>query len=217
MNINLNGNQIDKSNRYTMPSCQVKKGGFGNGVYTIFDMDNIKKVCKSFNHPYPIVLKYIATITGSNLILDKLTITGAHDSDKINELIINYVKYFVTCPVCSIPETIPILFGNKKNTEIKLKCSACKNESSVKNTNKHIDKGIDIITKYLKSGNEWLISKNMVSKNTVSKNMVSKNTVSSTDNTVSSLENTVSSTDNNDEESNVDQIDSSNPFSIDDI
>ena len=38
-------------------------------------------------------------------------------------------------------------------------CSACKNISSVTNPNKHIDKGIDIIIKYLKSGGTWKTTK----------------------------------------------------------
>jgi hypothetical protein len=70
-----------------------------------------------------------------------------------------YNKYLVFCDKCGIPETIPRLSGNKKNPKLEFSCSACKNITEPKIANKRIAKGIDIITKYLKDGNEWKINK----------------------------------------------------------
>lgn len=153
MSINMNGNTNDIYYRYTMDEVRVTLGGKGNGVYTVFN--NIGDVCKSMNHPVDVVMGYIAAVTGSNYIPARNTITGTHKSDEITPIILEYIKHLVFCPKCNIPETIPKLQGAKKNATIILCCSACRNESSVKSVNKRIDKGLDIIIKYLKAGNTW--------------------------------------------------------------
>lgn len=176
MSINMNGNNNDDFYRYKMPSFQVKIGGRGNGIYTIFE--NIDKISKSINHPADVILKYIASVSGSNYIPDKCTITGAHTTDKLNEIIIQYIKCLVMCPLCNIPETVPTVSGTKKNVELKLKCSACNNESNVKYNNKNCEKGIDIIIKYIKAGGEWKLSKSMVSKpNIIESNITLENII----------------------------------------
>lgn len=162
MEINMNGNTNDSNYRYTMPKLKVTVAGKGNGIYTIFN--NLENVCKSINHPVEVVFNYLASVTGSNCILERNTLTGSHNPDDLVEIILEYIKHLVMCPKCNIPETIPILVGTKKNASINLSCSACKNESNVKMVNKRISKGIDIIIKYLKSGKTWMSVKgNMVS------------------------------------------------------
>jgi translation initiation factor 2 beta subunit (eIF-2beta)/eIF-5 len=164
--INMNG-QNDPFYRYKMPTFIVTPGGKGNGIYTTFN--NIDKICDAICHPEEVILKYIASITGSNLIMDRLQLTGTHSHETLEPIILEYIKYLVICPKCSIPETIPKLIGNKKNQSIVLTCSACKSESVVQESNKHITKGIDVIIKYLKTGKEWKITKgNMVIQNTSS-------------------------------------------------
>lgn len=157
MPINMNGNINDTNYRYTMEEPKLTVAGKGNGIYTIFN--NINNVCKSFNHPSNIVMTYIASITGSSYISERDTITGIHKYENIVDYLIEYIKFLVMCPKCNIPETIPRIEGTKKNTTLILCCSACKNESVIKPINKRIDKGTDIIIKYLKSGNNWLTNK----------------------------------------------------------
>jgi hypothetical protein len=111
------------------------------------------------NHPIDVVMGYIAAITGSNYIAVRNTITGTHKTEELTPIILEYIKHLVMCPKCNIPETIPKIQGSKKNATIILCCSACRNESPVKSVNKRIDKGIDIILKYLKAGNIWTTSK----------------------------------------------------------
>jgi transcription elongation factor Elf1 len=59
----------------------------------------------------------------------------------------------VLCPRCNIPETIPSVYGTKKNAGIMLHCSACKNETKITTVNKYIklsDKyGIEIPIGYM--------------------------------------------------------------------
>ena len=161
MAINMNGNTDDTNYRYTMDEINVTIGGKGNGIYTIFN--NIDKVCESINHPSVVIMGYIAAVTGSNYIASRNTITGAHKTEELTPIILEYIKYLVICPKCNIPETIPKVQGTKKNATIILCCSACRNESTVISANKRIVKGIDIILKYFKAGNNWTSSKgNMV-------------------------------------------------------
>jgi translation initiation factor 2 beta subunit (eIF-2beta)/eIF-5 len=160
MSINMNGNTNDTNYRYTMSEFNVTIGGKGNGVYTMFN--NIEDVCKSMNHPVDVVMSYIAAMTGSNYIAVRNTITGTHKTTELTTIILEYIKYLVMCPICNIPETIPKIKGAKKNATIVICCSACKNETPVKNVNKRIIKGIDIIIKYLKANNNWETSKDVM-------------------------------------------------------
>ncbi len=157
MEINMNGNDNDTHYRYKMPAFEVQVAGKGNGIYTIFN--NIDDISKAMNHPVEVILKYIAVVTGSNYIQAKNTITGSHTSAELKQHILQYIKHLVMCPACGIPETVPEIEGNKKNVTFKLCCSACKNTSEVICQNKHITKGIDIIVKYIKAGNEWKTTK----------------------------------------------------------
>ena len=54
------------------------------------------------------------------------------------------------------------MVGNKKRAELFLACNACNNESPVVSTKKNIERGIDIIIKYLQAGNEWKIPKGSI-------------------------------------------------------
>lgn len=169
MQINMNGNENDTSYRYKMPAFNVQVAGKGNGIYTIFN--NINDISKVINHPVEVILKYIAAVTGSNYIQAKNTITGTHTSDELKQLILLYIKYLVMCPVCNIPETVPEVEGSKKNVKLKLCCSACKNVSIVKSPNKHIDKGNDIIIKYLNAGGAWKTTKGTMVQTSESKDL----------------------------------------------
>lgn len=157
MEFNMNGNDTDTANRYTMPGFEVTIAGKGNGIYTIFT--NIDAISKKINHPAEVILKYIASATGSNYIQARNTITGSHKSNELKDLILFYIKHLVMCPMCGIPETMPQIDGAKKNTVINLYCTACHNTTQAKPINKHISKAIDIIIKYLKAGGEWKMTK----------------------------------------------------------
>lgn len=155
--MNMNGNDNDTNYRYKMPVFKVTVAGKGNGVYTIFN--NIDDISKSLNHPVEVIMRYIAGSTGSSYIQERETITGPHEPTKLKEIIMEYNKHLVFCSKCGIPETVPSLSGNKKNPKLEFSCSACKNITEAKSANKRIDKGIDIIIKYLKAGGEWKVHK----------------------------------------------------------
>lgn len=162
MDINLNGNSNDTNYRYTMPSVEVNIGGKGNGIYTI--ISNINEICTAINHPIEVILNYLASVTGSSCIIERNTLTGTHKSEDLNKYILEYVKYLVMCAECNIPETIPKMSGSKKNISINLCCSACNSEVKVKEVNKRIIKGNELIIKYLKAGKVWPTPKEKVGK-----------------------------------------------------
>lgn len=154
--INMNGLE-DESYRYKMPSFIITQMGAGNGKYT--QLNNIDNISSSINHPPHIICRYIASITGSSFTESTKQLTGWHDANTLNNLVIDYIKNLVLCPKCGIPETIPSVYGSKKNAGINLTCSACKTESKVIPKNKNVDKAIDIIVKYLVAGNTWTTTK----------------------------------------------------------
>jgi translation initiation factor 2 beta subunit (eIF-2beta)/eIF-5 len=155
--MNMNGNNIDTNYRYTMPQFNITIVGKSSGIYTI--VNNIYDISKSINHPPEVIMKYIASVTGSNYIQERQSITGTHTVDELNNIIIEYIKYIVFCQKCFIPETIPSLSGSKKNIQLHLCCSGCKNTTNILNPNKRIKKAIDIIIKYLKTEDDWKIHK----------------------------------------------------------
>jgi translation initiation factor 2 beta subunit (eIF-2beta)/eIF-5 len=166
--MNMNGSN-DNSYRYKMPCFVVTQGGGGNGRYTT--LNNIEQISNTINHPSQIICKLIANITGSNYIEARNQLTGTHTSEDLNKHILQYIKYMVLCPKCNIPETIPTVYGTKKNAGIQLNCSACKSETKIIASNKYTEKGVDIIVKYLNSGNMWTITKGMITKEQTNDNI----------------------------------------------
>ncbi len=157
----MNGT-TDESYRYKMPQFNISICGKGNGIYTIFN--NIDEICNSITHPKEVFMTYLATINGSNYIQTKNIINGTFTQEKLIEDTLEYIKHLVMCPKCNIPETKPKIIGNKKNIQLILTCSACNNDSILYPINKRIDKGIDIIIKYIKSEKDWSIKKGYVVK-----------------------------------------------------
>lgn len=155
----MNGNNNDTNYRYVISEFQITIGGKGNGIYTKFN--NIDEISKQINHPSEIILKYIAFVTGSNYTSSTNTITGNHTPDTLKTILLQYIKYFVLCPVCNIPETIPHIINNKKNISLYLTCSACNSESQLLGINKNQNKGIEFISKYLNT-NPWTSNNNVI-------------------------------------------------------
>jgi translation initiation factor 2 beta subunit (eIF-2beta)/eIF-5 len=158
--INMNGNKLDTNYRYTMPEFNITIAGKSSGICTI--INNIKDISKSINHPPEVIMKYIASVTGSNYIQTRESITGSHTVEELTDIIIEYIRYLVFCQRCFIPETIPCLSGSKKKIKLEFCCSGCKTTTIALSPNKRIEKGIDIIIKYLKTESEWKMEKGTV-------------------------------------------------------
>ena len=154
--LNINGNNNDPYYRYKMPMLISTQAGGGNGCFTI--IDNLCDVTESFNHPGSIVFKFMGNYLGANTTESKWSITGHYTNEKLIEILYHYIDSFVICPNCGIPELLPSVEGKKKNKKLILTCSACGKKSEKKANNKHEEKGVDMIIKYLDK-NEWKIKK----------------------------------------------------------
>jgi len=163
MSININ-NTDDENYRYKMPKVSIKFGGAGNGIFTI--IDNMDEIGDALNTPPDIIYKYIAYTLGSAFNEKKKSFTGHHKN--IQNIIFDYINFFVICPSCSIPElTYSLNKINSRNYDLISKCSSCGNSHILKSTNKINEKCMESIIKFMQKMNSWTSKKgNMVQQTT---------------------------------------------------
>mgnify|MGYP006433789557 FL=1 len=121
--INIGGDPNDSFYRYKMPALKTQITGRGNGIKTI--LNNIKEVAKAIGHPEEIITKHICYTLGSNWDSKKGTMTGKHDTHAIQEIINDYILFFVLCESCKNPETMYFTEGKKKKIKLFIKCASC--------------------------------------------------------------------------------------------
>jgi translation initiation factor 5 len=130
----------DPHYRYKMPKLTAKVEGSGNGIKTV--LTNIVSVAKSLGRPPSYPTKYFGCELGAQVTMhdDLFIVNGAHDPDKLLNLLYVFIKRFVLCPKCSNPETDLSVVGGV----IKQKCIACGNGNV-------INKGVHKLTTYIVS------------------------------------------------------------------
>jgi translation initiation factor 5 len=159
MSINIIEND-DPNYRYKMPRMAISKIGSGNGKNTI--IENIEDVGNAISHPKETILKYFGIELGTNCNLKNNSIKGWHDVDTLTQILYIYIKSYIICPKCKMPETIPEIKGKKKNKKLQLNCSGSNCKEIIFNNNKNFLKGIKIIINYIEN-NEWKVQEgNMV-------------------------------------------------------
>ena len=122
MNIN---NSDDMFYRYKMPILQINYIGKGNGKFTC--LNNIQDICNSINTTLKILITFLTQSLGTNFKDNNLN--GHYTKEELLKLIIQFNKEFIICEKCNIPEIIPCIEGNKKNSKLIYKCSACRNNT----------------------------------------------------------------------------------------
>lgn len=149
--LNIGGeNAGDAFYRYKMPRLQCKIEGRGNGIKT--NVVNNVDIAKALERPPEYVIKFFGCELGAQTKFDKKTgtsiVNGAHDQQKLAEVLESFIKKYVQCYSCGNPETVVKV----KKDNIFLKCKACGFVSQV-------DPGLKLNTFIIKNPPENKLSK----------------------------------------------------------
>ena len=105
--VNVNRKVTDSFYRYKMPKIVAKVEGKGNGIKTV--IVNMVDIAKSLARPPAYPTKFFGCEIGAQTQIDKkndrFIVNGAHDSDKLQDLLDVFIEKFVLCDECDNPET----------------------------------------------------------------------------------------------------------------
>ncbi|KAK4146235.1 domain found in IF2B/IF5-domain-containing protein [Dichotomopilus funicola] len=127
--VNVRRDVSDPFYRYKMERLQTKIEGKGNGIKTV--VVNLSSVAQSLARPGSYLIKYFGFELGAQTNLDpaddRWIINGAHEANKLQELLDGFISKFVLCKKCKNPETDVQI----KDGRIMLDCKACGQRSEV--------------------------------------------------------------------------------------
>jgi translation initiation factor 5 len=125
----------DLFNRYKMPRIVAKVEGRGNGIKT--RIVNCSQVAKALHRPPSYVCKFFGCELGAQTKIEEKSdvyiVNGAHEQQVLMEVLQKFIKMFVLCANCNLPETD--LQVDKKGN-IKQVCAACGHSELVNMTHK---------------------------------------------------------------------------------
>ncbi|SAM86031.1 probable TIF5-translation initiation factor eIF5 [Ustilago bromivora] len=128
--VNIRRDVDDKFYRYRMPLLTTKIEGKGNGIKTV--IPNMADIARSLSRPPSYPTKYFGCELGAQTSFDekneRYIVNGAHDADRLRELLDSFIDKFVLCGDCKNPETdLKIL----KDGDILRNCKACGKRTGV--------------------------------------------------------------------------------------
>ncbi|KAF8338179.1 eukaryotic translation initiation factor 5 [Cantharellus anzutake] len=122
--VNIRRDVDDKFYRYKMPSLLTKIEGKGNGIKTV--IPNMSDVSRALSRPPTYTTKFFGSELGAQTSCDekndRYIVNGAHQADRLRELLDVFIDKFVLCASCKNPETDLVL---TKNEDIIRDCKAC--------------------------------------------------------------------------------------------
>jgi len=128
--VNIRRDVDDKFYRYKMPVLLTKIEGKGNGIKTV--IPNMTDVARALSRPPSYSTKYFGCELGAQTSMDekndRYIVNGAHDADRLRELLDGFIEKFVLCAQCKNPETDLFL---TKDSDIMRDCKACGARSGV--------------------------------------------------------------------------------------
>lgn len=132
--VNIAGGD-DQFNRYKMPPVMGKVEGRGNGIKT--RIVNCYEVARALHRPAGYVCKFFGCELGAQTKINDdegvYIVNGSFNQAKLSEILQLFIKMFVLCGNCNLPETDLKL---KKNGDIKQVCNACGAETMCDMTHK---------------------------------------------------------------------------------
>lgn len=109
---------------FSMPVLLTKIEGKGNGIKTV--LPNMSDVSRSLSRPPTYPTKFFGCELGAQTSFDekadRYIVNGAHDADKLRDLLDTFIVKFVLCGSCKNPETDLII---TKNEDLIRDCKAC--------------------------------------------------------------------------------------------
>ncbi len=126
---NISLSNEDQFFRYKMPKIIIKQESSGNGIKTA--ILNMKELSSSLQRDPSEINKFVQiqlnTSKTWNQKQNKLILKGGFSLSEIDEIILSYIKTFVLCNRCSLPETVYRI----SQKSIKKKCAACGYKSKI--------------------------------------------------------------------------------------
>jgi translation initiation factor 5 len=116
-------NSNDPNYRYKIPTIMARSGG--KGQFTRTHLTNLNEISDAIGHPEHLLLKYLAFLFGTSVDIATKGLKGTFSDDKLQEGIFMYLKDFVFCDKCNIPECNLILCPEKEKDLFFKKCSSC--------------------------------------------------------------------------------------------
>ncbi len=153
MSININPNANDPSYRYKMEKINTYQTGRGGNCHTV--LDNIINISSQLNTAPDILVNYIGNVLGCNTIKTQhnnnnyiYNLKGHYQTDKIQEIIYNFIVFATLCNKCNIPELTPDVINKGKHSTLNMKCSACGKSYELIGNNKYNLKLVESMIKY---------------------------------------------------------------------
>ncbi|KAG5720102.1 putative eukaryotic translation initiation factor 5 [Termitomyces sp. T112] len=125
--VNIRRDVDDKFYRYRMPILLTKIEGKGNGIKTV--IPNMSDVARALSRPPTYTTKFFGCELGAQTSFDekndRYIVNGAHNAERLRELLDGFIDKFVLCKSCKNPETELIILKNGRNENIIRDCKAC--------------------------------------------------------------------------------------------
>ncbi|KAF5372740.1 hypothetical protein D9615_010121 [Tricholomella constricta] len=131
--VNIRRDVDDKFYRYRMPILNTKIEGKGNGIKTV--VPNMSDVARALSRPPTYTTKFFGCELGAQTSFDekndRYIVNGAHNAERLRELLDVFIDKFVLCRSCKNPETELVILKSGRNENIIRDCKACGERTEV--------------------------------------------------------------------------------------
>lgn len=116
-----------------MPLLTTKIEGKGNGIKTV--IPNMTDVARALSRPPTYTTKFFGCELGAQTSFDekneRYIVNGAHDANRLRELLDVFIDKFVLCKSCKNPETELVIIKAGRSEDIIRDCKACGERTGV--------------------------------------------------------------------------------------